>query len=135
MDDIATSGAWADLLDVPRPPHLRELFAGDPGRAARYLIEVGDLRIDYSKQRVDDAVLGALQAVAEAAGVTARRDAMFAGDPINVTEHRPVLHTALRAPADAVVELDGHDVVADVHEVLRRMGDFSDAVRDGTWTG
>jgi len=135
MEDIATTTAWADLLDVPRPPHLRELFAAEPGRAARYLIEVGDLRIDYSKQRVDDAVLAALQAVAATAGVAARRDAMFAGERINVSEDRPVLHVALRAPADEVIEVDGHDVVPDVHEVLGQMGDFSDRVRDGTWVG
>ncbi len=133
--DIATTPAWADLLDVPRPPHLRELFADDPGRAERYLIEVGDLRIDYAKQRVDDAVLAALLAIADAAGVAARRDAMFAGAPINVTEHRAVLHVALRAPAGTVIEVDGHDVVAGVHDVLGQMGDFTDRVRDGSWTG
>jgi glucose-6-phosphate isomerase len=133
--DISTSAAWADLLDVARPPHLRELFAADPDRARRYVIEVGDLRIDYSKQRVDDAVLDALQAVAAAAGVAARREAMFSGAPINVTEHRAVLHTALRAPQGAVIEVDGDDVVPDVHDVLDRMGDFADQVRDGTWTG
>ncbi len=135
MEDIATTTAWADLLDVPRPPHLRELFAADPGRATRHLIEVGDLRIDYSKQRIDDAVLAALQAVAATAGVAARRDAMFAGERINTSENRPVLHVALRAPADEVIEVDGHDVVPDVHEVLGRMGDFADQVRDGTWKG
>ena len=81
-----------------RPPHLAELFAADPSRAERYLLEVGDLRIDYAKQRVDDAVLAALLDVAAAAGVTERRDAMFAGEPINVTERRPALHVALRAP-------------------------------------
>jgi glucose-6-phosphate isomerase len=135
MTDVSTTTAWADLLDVPRPPHLGALFAADPDRASRYLIEVGDLRIDYSKQRVDDDVLAALRAVAAAAGVVARRDAMFAGAPINVTEHRAVLHVALRAPVGEVIELDGHDVVVDVHEVLGRMGDFADRVRDGAWTG
>jgi glucose-6-phosphate isomerase len=138
MDDapeISTSAAWADLLDVARPPHLGELFAADPDRARRYVIEVGDLRIDYSKQRVDDAVLDALQALAAAAGVAARREAMFSGAPINVTEHRAVLHTALRAPKGTVIEVDGHDVVPDVHEVLDRMGDFAEQVRDGRWTG
>src|SRR4051812_36539611 len=100
MEDIATTTAWADLLDVPRPPHLRELFAADPGRASRHLIEVGALRIDYSKQPIDDAVLAPLQAVAPTAGVAARRDAMFAGERINTSEDRPVLHVALRAPAD-----------------------------------
>src|SRR6476661_237397 len=106
--DITSTAAWADLLDVPRPAHLRELFAGDPDRARRYVLQVGDLRIDYSKQRVDEAVLAALQAVAAAAGVAARRDAMFAGEPINITEHRAVLHVALRAPRGSVIEVDGH---------------------------
>jgi len=133
--DITTTAAWADLLDVARPPHLRQLFADDPGRAQRYLLTAGDLRIDYSKQRVDDDVLGALFAVAEAAGVAERRDAMFAGAPINVTEGRAVLHVALRAPAGTRIELDGRDVVADVHAVLERMGTFAERVRDGTWTG
>jgi glucose-6-phosphate isomerase len=133
--DITSTRAWADLLDVPRPPHLRELFANDPARGTRYVIEVGDLRIDYSKQRVDDAVLAALHAVAEAAGVAERRDAMFSGEAINVTEQRAVLHVALRAPAGTTIELDGHDVVADVHEVLDRMGAFAERVRDGSWTG
>ncbi len=133
--DIASTAAWADLLDVPRPPHLRELFATDPGRATRYVVGVGDLRIDYSKQRIDDAVLAALHAVAQEAGVAARRDAMFAGERINVTEDRAVLHVALRMPPGTTLEVDGRDVVADVHEVLGRMADFSDRVRDGSWTG
>jgi glucose-6-phosphate isomerase len=133
--DISSTAAWADLLDVPRPPHLRDLFAADPDRAVRYVLEVGDLRIDYSKQRVDDAVLAALQRVADAAGVAELRDAMFAGDAINVTEGRAVLHVALRAPAGTTIELDGHDVVADVHDVLDRMGTFAERVRDGSWTG
>mgnify|MGYP001118481736 CR=1 FL=1 len=133
--DITTTPAWAALLRLPRPPHLRELFATDPGRAERYCIEVGDLRIDYSKQRIDDAVLDALLAVADAAGVTERRDAMFAGEPINVTERRAVLHVALRAPRGTRIEVDGHDVVADVHAVLDRMGEFAERVRDGSWRG
>ena len=132
--DITSTPEWAALLATPAR-HLRELFAADPGRAERYLLEVGDLRIDYSKQRVDDAVLAALLDVAAAAGVAERRDAMFAGEPINVTEGRPVLHVALRAPTGATIELDGHDVVPDVHEVLDRAGDFAEQVRDGTWTG
>ncbi len=135
LTDIATTPAWADLLDVPRPAHLRELFAADPSRAARYLVTVGDLRIDYSKQRVDDAVLAALHAVAETAGVAARRGAMFAGERINVTEDRAVLHVALREPEGGRIELDGHDVVADVHDVLERMAVFADRVRDGSWQG
>ena len=99
------------------------------------MLEVGDLRIDYAKQRVDDAVLAALIDVAEAAGVAARRDAMFGGVPINTTEHRAVLHVALRAPKGAVVTTGGHNVVPDVHAVLDRMGGFSERVRDGSWTG
>ncbi len=79
--------------------------------------------------------MAALLAVADAAGVAARRDAMFAGEPINVTEGRPVLHVALRAPADAVIEVDGRNVVPDVHAVLDRAGAFAEQVRDGTWTG
>ncbi len=135
MDDITATPQWAALLATPPPPHLAELFASDPGRAERYLLEVGDLRIDYAKQRVDDAVMAALLDVAAAAGVTERRDAMFAGDPINVTEGRPVLHVALRAPRGSTIELDGRDVVADVHDVLDRAGAFAEQVRDGTWTG
>ena len=134
-DDIASTPAWADLLDVPRPPHLRELFAADPDRAERYVVTAGDLRIDYSKQRIDDHVLAALLAVAETAGVAARRDAMYAGERINVSEDRAVLHVALRAPAGERIDLDGHDVVPDVHEVLSRMGDFADRVRSGDWLG
>src|SRR5215218_244246 len=133
--DITTTPAWAHLLEVPRPASLRKLFAQDPGRAERYVVDVGDLRIDYSKQRVDDGVLAALLAVADAAGVAVRRDAMFVGEPINVTEHRAVLHVALRAPAGTRIELDGRDVVGDVHGVLDRMGAFAERVRDGSWTG
>ena len=133
--DITTTPEWAALLSVPRPPHLRELLVVDPGRAERYVLHVGDLRVDNAKQRIDDAVMAALLAVADAAGVAARRDAMFAGEPINVTEGRPVLHVALRAPADAVIAVDGRNVVPDVHAVLTRAGAFAERVRDGTWTG
>jgi glucose-6-phosphate isomerase len=139
--DITATPEWAALVDVPRPPHLRQLFADDPGRAERYLLTVGDLRIDYSKQRVDDAVLDALRAVAGAAGVEERRDAMFGGAAINVTEGRAVLHPALRAPSGAVMGpaaaagASVDDVVPEVHEVLSRMGDFADRVRSGAWVG
>jgi glucose-6-phosphate isomerase len=99
--DITTTGAWSALTELDRPAHLRDLFAGDPARAERFVVTAGDLRIDYSKQRIDDDVLAALFAVAEAAGVEPRRDAMFGGEAINVTENRAVLHTALRAARDA----------------------------------
>jgi glucose-6-phosphate isomerase len=133
--DVTRTAAWAELTALAPPPHLRELFAADPDRGRRYLVEVGDLRIDYAKQRVDDDVMAALISVAEAAGVPARRDAMFGGVPINTTERRAALHTALRAPKGAVVTTGGHNVVPDVHAVLDRMGAFSEQVRDGSWTG
>jgi glucose-6-phosphate isomerase len=109
---------------------LAELFARDPGRAQRYVITAGDLRIDYSKQPVDDSLLSALVNAAAGAGVLARRDAMFAGEHINVTEDRAVLHTALRAPRGASVMADGVDVVPDVHAVLDAMAVFADRIRD-----
>ncbi|MER5603816.1 glucose-6-phosphate isomerase, partial [Streptomyces sp. NPDC002265] len=91
--------------------HLRELFASDPGRAERYVVQVGDLRIDYSKHLVTDETLALLQELAAATDVFGLRDAMFRGENINTTEDRAVLHTALRAPRDAVVEVDGENVV------------------------
>ncbi len=117
------------LGTVPEPPHLRELFATDPGRAERYVVSAGDLRIDYSKNRIDDDVLRALLDVARSTGVEQRRDAMFAGERINVTEDRAVAHVALRMPRDGTFVIDGHDVVPDVHEVLDHMADFADRVR------
>jgi glucose-6-phosphate isomerase len=138
--DITTTPQWEELTSLPTTAHLRDLFAGDPGRAERYVITVGDLRIDYSKQRVDDAVLVALLAVAGVAGVAERRDAMFRGERINVTEDRAVLHVALRADRSAVIgpiATDGStsDVVPDVHDVLGAMGEFAERVRNGLWLG
>jgi glucose-6-phosphate isomerase len=115
--------------------HLRDLFAGDPRRGERLTAEVADLYVDYSKNLVTDEVLNALFALAERARLRERIEAMFAGQHINATEDRAVLHTALRAPRDATLVVDGQDVVADVHEVLDRMGAFSDRVRSGEWTG
>ena len=133
--DISTTPAWAALQAVARPTSLRALFAADPGRARRYVTQAGDLRVDWSKHLVDDHVVGALLAVAEAADVPGRRAAMFAGARINTTEDRAVLHTALRAPRGASLVVDGRDVVADVHEVLDRMAEFASRVRDGRWIG
>ncbi|MFF3482904.1 glucose-6-phosphate isomerase [Streptomyces sp. NPDC002701] len=116
-------------------PHLRGLFAADPDRARRYTVRVGDLHIDYSKHLITDETLALLQELALATGVFALRDAMFRGERINVTEDRAVLHTALRAPRDAVVEVDGENVVPKVHAVLDRMTDFAEQVRSGKWTG
>ncbi|MFJ6527025.1 glucose-6-phosphate isomerase [Streptomyces longwoodensis] len=128
---------WAALEDhrAHWQPHLRELFAADPGRAERYVVRVGDLRIDYSKHLITDETLSLLQELATATDVFGLRDAMFRGEKINVTEGRAVLHTALRAPAGAVVEVDGENVVPAVHAVLDRMADFAERVRSGEWTG
>jgi len=133
--DITTTPAWVALQATPPPAHLRELFATDPQRAERYVVHAGELRIDYSKHLIDDGVLAALQAVAAAAGVAEHRDAMFAGEPINTTEQRAVLHTALRAPRHSSLVVDGHDVMPDVHDVLDRMAVFANKVRSGEWLG
>lgn len=114
---------------------LRELFAGDPERAGRYSLRAGDLHLDYSKHLVTDETLALLRDLAAAAGVAGLRDAMFRGEKINNTEGRAVLHTALRAPHDAVVEVDGENVVPAVHSVLGKMCVFANKVRGGQWTG
>ncbi|MDT0306720.1 glucose-6-phosphate isomerase [Streptomyces sp. DSM 44917] len=114
---------------------LRELFARDPGRAERYVVRVGDLHIDYAKQLVTDETLRLLRELAAASGVTGLRDAMLRGERINVTEDRAVLHTALRAPRDAVIETGGENVVPGVHAVLERMAGFARRIRSGEWTG
>ncbi|MFE8955780.1 glucose-6-phosphate isomerase [Streptomyces althioticus] len=116
-------------------PGLRDLFDTDPSRADRYVVHVGDLRIDYSKHLVTDETLRLLRELAAATDVFGLRDAMFRGERINTTEDRAVLHTALRAPRDAVVEVDGENVVPAVHAVLDRMAGFADRVRSGEWTG
>lgn len=115
--------------------HLRELFAENADRGAAYTLRVGDLHIDYSKQLVTDETLRLLRDLAAATGVAELRDAMFRGDKINTTEGRAVLHTALRAPRDAVIEVDGENVVPAVHAVLDKMAAFADRVRSGEWTG
>ncbi|MFG2549864.1 glucose-6-phosphate isomerase [Streptomyces sp. NPDC048581] len=130
---------WAALEDhraqALQRPLLRELFAADPSRAERYVVRVGDLRIDYSKHLINDETLALLRELAVATDVFGLRDAMFRGERINVTEDRAVLHTALRAPRDAVIEVDGENVVPAVHAVLDKMSDFADRVRSGAWTG
>ena len=115
--------------------HLRDLFDSDPRRGERLSAQVADLYVDYSKNLVTDEVLSALIALAERAGLRERTAAMFAGEHINSTEDRAVLHTALRLPRDATLVVDGQDVVAEVHEVLDRMGAFSTRVRSGEWKG
>ncbi len=126
MDSVDLRSALAGL---PRPAHLSQLFADDPERAERYVVGVADLRIDYSKHRIDDTVLAGLVELAERSGVEQRRDAMFAGEHVNVTEDRAVMHVALRAPRSSTMIVDGVDVVPDVHEVLDRMTEFADRIR------
>lgn len=134
----ATAPIWAELKrhrDEQGQIDLRRLFAEDPGRGERLAAEGAGLYLDYSKQLVTDETLALLLRLAEAAGVEARRDAMFAGEKINVSEGRAVLHTALRAPRDAVIEVDGENVVPQVHAVLDKMAAFSERVRSGDWKG
>jgi glucose-6-phosphate isomerase len=115
--------------------HLRELFAADPGRGERLSAEAAGLYLDYSKNRITDETLGLLLQLAEESGVAERRDAMMRGEAINVSEHRAVLHVALRMPRGSSLVVDGVDVVAQVHEVLDRMSAFADRVRSGEWKG
>ena len=115
--------------------HLRELFAADPGRGERLTAEAAGLYLDYSKNRVTDETMRLLVELAAESGVPERRDAMFRGEHINVSEDRAVLHVALRMPRDASLVVDGTDVVRQVHEVLDRMADFANRVRSGEWKG
>ena len=112
--------------------HLRELFAADPERGRTHTLQVGDLHVDYAKHLVTDETLELLRDLAAATGVAELRDAMFRGEKINITEGRAVLHTALRAPRDAVIEVNG---VPEVHAVLDKMAAFADRVRSGEWKG
>ncbi len=114
---------------------LRQLFTTEPDRVSALTIPAGDLVVDFSKQRLDTPVVQALLELADTAGIAAAREAMLSGEHINVTEDRAVLHTALRLPRDAQLIVDGVDVVADVHTVLDRMGEFTDRLRTGAWRG
>jgi glucose-6-phosphate isomerase len=136
--DITASAAWKALQGHHSEiagKHLRDLFAEDPDRGSELTLTLGDLYIDYSKHRVTRETLKLLVDLARAAGLEQRRDAMFAGEHINTSEDRAVLHTALRLPREATLEVDGQNVVADVHAVLEAMGDFTDRLRTGQWTG
>jgi glucose-6-phosphate isomerase len=115
--------------------HLRELFAADPARGERLTAEACGIYLDYSKNRVTDETLRLLVRLAEESGVRERIDAMFAGEKINITEDRAVLHVALRAPSGTDIEVDGVNVVPAVHEVLGRMAEFATSVRQGKWLG
>ena len=115
--------------------HLRDLFAADPGRGERLTAEAAGLYLDYSKNRVTGETVGLLMQLAQESGLEERRDAMFRGEPINVSEHRSVLHVALRMPRDSSLVVDGTDVVAQVHGVLDRMAAFAERIRSGDWKG
>ncbi|WP_433628479.1 glucose-6-phosphate isomerase [Nocardia sp. CA-120079] len=136
--DITASAAWRKLHEhhgAVAGRHLREYFVEDPDRGRELIVQVGDLHIDYSKHRVTRETLHLLVELADEAGVAQRRDAMFRGDHINTSEDRAVEHIALRLPEGESVIVDGVDAGAEVHEVLRRMGEFTDAVRSGAWRG
>ncbi|WP_338889957.1 glucose-6-phosphate isomerase [Rhodococcus sovatensis] len=136
--DITGSDAWSNLKahhEAIGEKKLRDLFTEDPDRGRTFTMDAGDLHIDYSKHIIDSETVSLLVELARAADVEGRRDAMFAGEHINTSEDRAVLHTALRLPADATLEVDGQNVVADVHEVLTRMGEFTDRLRSGEWVG
>ncbi|MEZ5157251.1 MAG: glucose-6-phosphate isomerase [Candidatus Nanopelagicales bacterium] len=131
---VTDAPAW-QALSKAQAATLRDLFAADPQRGSRMVVEGAGLTLDYSKQRVTDETVDLLIALSEQVDLAGRRDGMFSGQHINTTEDRAVLHTALRLPRDATLVVDGQDVVADVHEVLDRMAAFADRIRSGEWTG
>ncbi|WP_296182727.1 glucose-6-phosphate isomerase [uncultured Mobiluncus sp.] len=135
--DPTTLAAWKDLSAMAAGFHLdlRKAFAADPARAENLSFSAADLHVDLSKNLITGAVFEKLLELSTQAGVRDLSEAMFNGEHINNTENRAVLHTALRAPAGTQLMVDGKDVIADVHEVLGRIYDFADAVRDGSWVG
>jgi glucose-6-phosphate isomerase len=138
IPDISATSAWQALVRHHQQigdKHLREFFADDPGRGTELALTVGDLYIDYSKHRITRETLQLLIDLARTAGLEQRRDAMFSGVHINTSENRAVLHTALRDPLGVELAVDGQNVVEDVHAVLDKMGDFTDRLRSGEWTG
>ena len=132
----SASPAWATLTaSAAVVPDIRSLLDADPERPIRSTVSAAGITLDYSRQRITPEALDSLITLADQQGVFTRRAAMFAGEHINVTEDRAVLHTALRLPREATLVVDGVDVVAEVHEVLDRMGRFANAVRNGDWRG
>ncbi|MFZ2488350.1 MAG: glucose-6-phosphate isomerase [Anaerolineae bacterium] len=137
-ESITQRAAWQALAahyDQIKDVHLSTLFADDPQRGQRYTAEAAGLYLDYSKNRITGETLGLLLKLAEESDLRGRIDAMFRGDKINITENRAVLHTALRAPANAEIFVDGVNVVPEVHEVLDKMAAFAHQVRSGQWLG
>lgn len=136
--DLKRSPEWQALqahFEATHQTHLSELFAKDSSRAERFHAEALGIYLDYSKNRITDETLQGLFALAESSGLRTKIDAMFAGERINTTEGRAVLHTALRAPKGATVTLDGKNVVPEVHAVLDKMANFCERVRSGAWKG
>ncbi len=135
--DPTMTPAWdtLDQLADNFDPDLRKLFADDPNRTQTFTFDAADLHVDLSKNLVCPTLVGHLLALAEQTGVLELRDRMFAGEHINVTEDRAVLHTALRRPATDSLTVDGQDVIADVHEVLEKVYAFARRVRSGEWVG
>ncbi|HEX2371884.1 MAG TPA: glucose-6-phosphate isomerase [Solirubrobacterales bacterium] len=130
--------AWAELerhYSEIADRHLRHLFAADPTRGERLTAEGAGLYLDYSKNRITDETIDLLVGLADQSGLAERRDAMFRGEHINVSEDRAVLHVALRMPRDRSLIVDGEDVVKQVHEVLDRMASFAESLRSGEWKG
>ncbi|WIM68377.1 glucose-6-phosphate isomerase [Corynebacterium breve] len=137
MTDITSTASWtalSELYSAKKDVTLRELFQ-EEGRAQKYTYDAAGLHVDLSKNLIDDQTLDALVALAQQADLKNKIDDMFAGQHINNTEDRAVLHTALRLPVEKDLEVDGQDVAADVHEVLGRMRDFASALRSGEWLG
>lgn len=135
---LTQTSSWQALskhFEQIRPLHLRDLFAKDAKRGERYACEGAGLYLDYSKQRIDDGTLRLLTSLAQECGLADAIEAMFSGQPINHTENRAVLHTALRAPKGTCIEVGGRNVVPDVHEVLDRMSAFAESLRSGAWIG
>ena len=115
--------------------HLRQLFAEDPARGERFVLEAGGLYLDYSKNLITYETIRLLVQLATECGLRERTEAMFRGDRINISENRPVLHVALRAPRGESIIVDGKNIITDVHDVLDRMATFANRVRDGQWRG
>src|SRR5437870_8273827 len=138
MPSPTRTQAWRQLeahYQHLREARLPELFAADPNRARRFSLESCGMLLDYSKQRIDDEALRLLVALAHEQRVPQRIAQMFADEKINATEHRAVLHVALRADDAARIEVDGEDVMPSVRRVCQRMDDFASRVRDGAWQG
>ncbi len=131
LNETPAWGALQAHYEKIKDIHLRQLFADDPDRGERFTIEGAELYLDYSKNRISDETVHLLVQLAKERGVAERREAMFRGEKINVTEKRSVLHVALRAPKGASIVVDGGNVVPQVHAVLHKMADFSNRVRRG----